>query len=58
MNTSLSTITIARYEKELISPGVPYSVMYLDFAVFRAFEFVVRCELIFGQELYFFKTKV
>ena len=37
-------------KNELVLRGVPESKIYLDYAGFRTFDSVVRCNKIFGQE--------
>jgi len=37
-------------KKELVKYGIPKNVIYLDYAGFRTWDSVLRCNIIFGQE--------
>jgi len=37
-------------KKELVKYGIPENVIYLDYAGFRTWDSVLRCNIIFGQE--------
>ncbi len=36
--------------QELLKNGIPYNVIYMDYAGFRTFDSVVRCSEVFGQD--------
>ena len=37
-------------KKELVKYGIPRNVIYLDYAGFRTWDSILRCNIIFGQE--------